>query len=94
VEKHHAKDEHVVQVNIYMWVLGLQSAVVLYENKNTQELHEEYVPRDENLIEQIKKDAIEMQEILACEKLPNRFPGASKSKYPCRGCEFLPQCFP
>jgi hypothetical protein len=34
VKLEHAKPEHIVQVSIYMWVLGLKGAVLLYESKN------------------------------------------------------------
>ena len=87
------KHEHVVQVHIYMWLLNLKGAVVLYENKDNQSVKEMFVPRDDSLIERIKREALELREILSIRKLPKRFDGATRSKFPCRGCEFLDLCF-
>jgi CRISPR/Cas system-associated exonuclease Cas4 (RecB family) len=87
------KREHVVQVNIYMWLLELDAAVVLYENKNTQNLKEFFVPRDDKLIENIKEKAVELQEILAAHKLPPRPSDFSRSKFPCFLCEFVRFCW-
>jgi CRISPR/Cas system-associated exonuclease Cas4 (RecB family) len=88
-----AKHEHVVQVHIYMWLLKLSGAVVLYENKDNQSIKEMFVPRDESMVERIKKEAVDLKEMLSIRKLPPRFGGATRSKYPCRGCEFLELCF-
>lgn len=87
------KDEHVVQVNIYMWILDLQGAVLCYENKNTQALKEMFVPRDEDLIEKIKAQAIWMRGMLAEGKLPFRPNGFTRSKFPCRFCDFVDHCY-
>ena len=87
------KREHVVQVNIYMWMLDLNAAVVLYENKDNQTLKEFFVPRDEKLIENIKEKAVELQEILAANKLPPKPPDFSRSKFPCCRCEFVRFCW-
>lgn len=87
------KDEHVVQVNIYMWILNLQGAVVVYENKNSQALKEMFVPRDDGLIEKIKQQAIWMTNILKEKKLPFRPNGFSRSMFPCRMCEFVSHCY-
>jgi len=88
-----AKHEHVVQVNIYMWILELHAGVVLYENKNTQAVKEVFIPRDEQLIEKVKEQAIWMQNVLKKGKLPNRPDGTSPSRIPCRFCEFIQYCW-
>lgn len=88
-----SKHEHVVQVNIYMWILDLHASIVLYENKNTQAVKEVFVPRDEKLIDKIKEQAIWMRNVLNKGKLPNRPDGSSPSRIPCRFCEFLQYCW-
>lgn len=87
------KHEHVVQVNIYMWILGLHGAVVVYENKDNQALKEMFVPRDEEMIERIKQQALWMMELLKEKRLPFRPNGFSRSKFPCRMCEFVDHCY-
>lgn len=93
MELEHAKHEHVVQVHIYMWVLGLQGAIVLYESKDNQKVKEIFVPRNEKIIEQVKEEALWMRDLLDKRKLPPRPDGVSASKVPCRFCEFAKLCY-
>lgn len=88
-----AKHEHVIQVHIYMWVLNIHAAVVVYENKNNQAIKEIFVPRDEAVIEKIKEEAIWLRNVINERKLPPKPDGFSMSKFPCRGCEFAKQCW-
>ena len=88
-----AKWEHIVQTNIYMWLLDLQAAVVVYENKNDQKMKEMLIPRDDALIERIKSEAEWLARVLESGKLPPRPEGFFKSKFPCRFCEFVDVCF-
>ena len=88
-----AKHEHVVQTNIYMWLLDLKAAVVLYENKDNQSIKEMFVPRDDELIAKTKKDSLWLQRVLEKRKLPPRPPGFNRSGFPCRFCEFSRICY-
>lgn len=87
------KLEHIVQVNIYMWILDLQGAVLIYENKNSQYLKEMFVPRDNDLIERIKSQSLWLQEVLKQGKLPHRPNGFFRSRFPCMLCEFVNHCY-
>ena len=87
------KHEHVVQTHIYMYILDLKLAIVLYENKDNQQVKEMLVPRDERLIKKIKEEAIWLKKVLRNNKLPNRPDGFTRSKFPCRFCEFSKICF-
>lgn len=88
-----AKSEHVIQVHIYMWILNLHSAVVVYENKNDQRVREEFVPRNEAIIDKIKSQAIWLKELLKHKKLPFKPNGFTKSQFPCFLCEFSDICY-
>lgn len=88
-----AKYEHAVQTQIYMWLLDLKGAVVLYESKDTQHIKEMFVARDDAAIAKIKEEALWMVEVLRHGKLPNRPDGYSQSKFPCRFCEFRRICY-
>jgi CRISPR/Cas system-associated exonuclease Cas4 (RecB family) len=92
-ELQEAKREHVIQVHIYMWLLNLTGAVVVYENKDNQALKEMFVPMDDNLVEQIKKQAEWLLLLLKNRKLPKRPAGFSRAAFPCRMCEFARLCF-
>jgi CRISPR/Cas system-associated exonuclease Cas4 (RecB family) len=92
-ELRHAKHEHVVQIHIYMWLLDLKAAVVLYENKDDQNVKEMFVPRDEALVARIKEESLWLVEVLKHGKLPPRPTGHSRSKIPCRFCDFQELCY-
>jgi len=87
------KNEHVVQVHIYMWLKDIHGAVVLYEDKNNQALKELYVPRNEAMVNQIKSQAAWLIDVLAQRKLPHRPEGFTMSAPPCRFCEFANICY-
>lgn len=89
----HAKPEHVVQVHIYMWLLNLTGAVLVYENKNNQALKEVFVPRNEEMILGIKDQALWMQEVVKARKLPPIPDGMTRSQFPCSFCEFQKLCW-
>lgn len=87
------KPEHVIQVNIYMWILGLSAAVVVYENKDNQALKEMFVPRDDEMIEKIQQQSLWLQDKLSKKQLPFRPKEFSRSTFPCRLCEFVSFCY-
>ncbi len=89
-----AKGEHIIQVHIYMWLLDLQGAVVLYENKDNQAIKEIFVPKNLELIEQIKKQAYWLNNhVLPNNQLPQRPTGYTKSCDQCHWCEFSKICY-
>ena len=47
------KPEHLIQVNIYMFCLGIPRACLLYECKDTQELKEFYIKQEQSIVEEI-----------------------------------------
>jgi hypothetical protein len=44
------KEDHLIQVNIYMFCTGIEKAVLLYECKDNQELKEFYVKLDADIL--------------------------------------------
>lgn len=88
-----AKYEHVVQVHIYMWLLGLAHAVVAYECKDNQMMREFCVPRDEKMINKIMEEARRLLMITRAGKVPPRPAGYSRSGFPCKWCEFAATCY-
>jgi hypothetical protein len=92
-ELQEAKLEHAVQVKIYMWLLKLDSSIVVYENKDNQAVKEFFVARDDQEVEEIKRQAEWLLDVLRHKRLPPRPAGRSMSKYPCRFCGFLGRCY-
>ena len=87
-----ADPKHKIQVNLYMWMLGVGQALVLYENKNTQLVMCHPVERDETLIAQIKSDAVDVWRHILAKDPPGR-PYQTRSKYPCAYCDFVSNCW-
>jgi hypothetical protein len=50
---HEPKPDHIIQINIYMFCLGIPRGCVLYENKNNQELKEFYVKLDNKILDPV-----------------------------------------
>jgi len=84
--------KHIVQVNIYLWLLGLNKGFLLYENKDNQEIRMSPVEKNEKLISQIKTRAKELNALLKSKKLPQR-KHDSKSASECRNCLYRGLCW-
>ena len=67
--------DHVIQVQCYMWLTGLQWSVILYWHKSGKGFDsfiEHFVERDEDTITQIKSVLLDLQYGLKDGKLPKR----------------------
>lgn len=64
------KSEHVGQVNVYMHCLGLEHGVLLYENKNDQELKEFFVKKDDAVLRPILEKIRFVQNLIKTKTLP------------------------
>lgn len=84
--------KHRIQLNAYMWMLNLDTGLLVHENKNSQLLICEPVPRDETLVTQIKADAKELWDAILSEEIPER-PYKSRRDFPCPYCDFASQCW-
>lgn len=84
--------KHRIQLNTYMWLLGLDHGVLLHENKNSQLLLCELVPRDDGLIHQIRSDARDIWSCIERGEVPER-PYESRNKFPCPYCDYASQCW-
>ena len=51
--RYEPKEEHLIQVNIYMFCTGIGKACLLYECKDDQALKEFYVKQDRNILDPI-----------------------------------------
>jgi hypothetical protein len=86
------KEEHVIQVNCYMLVLGLEGAVILYENKDNQEMKEFFVKKDKKVCDWIIERCNEVNEALARREFPDGIctgPSDPDARY----CPFASICF-
>lgn len=84
--------KYKIQVSIYMMCLDINTAVVYYENKNTQYTKEFLVERDSQLEQSIQRTALDLMDILKNGKIPKR-KYDSKSTFECRYCDFQRRCW-
>jgi hypothetical protein len=93
--KHTPNLGHVVQVQTYLWLTGLQWGKLLYWEKGgfgTQALFEHTVERDEDSIEAIKTTIRSVWEGIAVGKLPERV--CTTIECPrAAGCQLKNACF-
>ena len=68
------KPEHLVQVNVYMFCLGIPRACLLYECKDNQELKEFYLKQDPDILNPILTKIKFVQECLRNETEPVKEP--------------------
>lgn len=85
--------EYVMQINIYMWILGLNKGVIYYEDKNKHEVKEYLIHRDDKFIEEIKSNAKTLLKLLESRKLPKIPEYFSKTSSPCKYCDYLEKCW-
>lgn len=64
------KDDHLIQVNVYMFCLDIPRACLLYECKDNQDLKEFYVKLDMSILNPILKKIKFVQECLKLENEP------------------------
>lgn len=86
------REDHEYQVNSYLYLGDYESALVVYENKNTQRLKEYRVYRDEQKIRRIVEDLEVLNEYTNDRKLvPVKSACASRTgAY--KTCPFAPLC--
>jgi hypothetical protein len=64
------KADHLIQINVYMFCLGIPRGCLLYECKDDQELKEFYVKQDAQILDPILEKIKYVQECLKIEKEP------------------------
>jgi hypothetical protein len=93
--KNAPKFEHIIQVQIYMWLTGLKWAVILYWDKSiygTDGLIEHKIERDEDSIEAIKKTIAEVWMGIETGVLPARI-CSTETCSRASDCSLAKQCF-
>ena len=62
------KEDHLIQVNVYMFCTGIERAVLLYECKDNQELKEFYVKLDAGILNPILNKIRTVQQMNETQK--------------------------
>jgi CRISPR/Cas system-associated exonuclease Cas4 (RecB family) len=87
----HPKEEHIQQLQLYMFLSGIRQGVVFYENKDTQATAEFWIEYDEKLVEKLIAKIKNINTHVAAKTLPER--EGTRSSYKCNYCDFKDICW-
>lgn len=85
-------DAHVLQVHSYMLLGGYDAARIVYENKDTQELLEFHVLREEERIEQVVRELEVFADLTSKEKLAPMLGECKEKKGAFNWCSYAEIC--
>lgn len=86
-----AKEDHIWQLQLYMYMTGIRQGILLYENKDTQELHEVWVPYDKAIADRIVNKIKYVNKCVAEGTIPPR--EHSRSSSACMYCGQAALCW-
>jgi CRISPR/Cas system-associated exonuclease Cas4 (RecB family) len=89
----HPFDSHVRQLQLYMYCLGIEHGIILYEWKATQEAKEFSVEYQPELIAPILASCMSVQSSLDEEIPPSRPLWLSPDHRVCKNCPFKAECW-
>jgi CRISPR-associated protein Cas4 len=84
------QSDHVKQIQLYMHYFNIPHGIVLYENKDTQDLKEFAVSYDPPLIQKLLKDFAILKEQIEKDVIPS-IPEEVEN-WRCRWCEYRHEC--
>jgi CRISPR/Cas system-associated exonuclease Cas4 (RecB family) len=85
------KEEHVQQIQLYMYMTGIHSGILLYENKNTQEMMDFYVEYNEEVVQEVVIKIMKAKQYKERTIIPPR--DYAKSSMQCTYCDFKNVCW-
>jgi CRISPR/Cas system-associated exonuclease Cas4 (RecB family) len=92
LKKNEQKEEHELQLQLYMYLTGIKQGIVLYENKNKQELAEFFIKYDPQKVEYIINKIKTINKHVEDGTLPPR--EYVKTDFECRYCDYFDICWP
>jgi hypothetical protein len=82
---------YIIQLMIYIYILGCDYGLLIYENKDNSEMKWYKVEKNDSWWETINKQAKMMIDMAASKKLPPPRP-LTKTVWECQGCDFKNLC--
>lgn len=92
------KESHFIQMQTYLYLSGLRTGKLLYENKNDQQFREFLIPRDEACIQKIRSEGEGLKKVVTSTNsqglrtLPSRAHKRNNAKE-CVECSFRSHCW-
>jgi len=85
------KSDHINQVQLYLHFFRLKKGVLLYVNKDTQELKEFFVDYDEQIANRLLKELLFLKDKIEKNIVPSRISNLS-DRWQCQYCQFKEIC--
>lgn len=85
------KEQHVEQLQLYMYLSGVHQGFLLYENKNDQSLKEFLIEYDEEMVNRLREKILNVNEHVNNNTLPER--EFTRSHWQCKYCDFSGICW-
>ena len=86
------KDTHKKQLQLYMYLTGIKIGMLLYENKNTQEMKEYILPYDPVLAQEVVDQIILVNKCVDEGTFPDK--EYDQLSFECRYCPYSNICWP
>ncbi len=83
-------EKHVKQLHLYMYLTGIRAGLLLYENKNTQDIKEFLIKYDEKITKKVLDQIHLINECIASKQLPPHEYDALSME--CQWCDFFDTC--
>jgi len=85
--------EHVGQLQLYLHLYGKENGILIYECKPNQKICEFEIKKDIKIINEILQEFKDLQPYLLKSTPPERRKSYTKSKYPCKYCNYRSLCY-
>lgn len=85
------KEEHVAQLQLYMFLTGIHHGIIFYENKNDQETLEFWIEYDPVLVAKLIDKIKVINAHVAGGTVPDR--EGTRSSFKCRYCDYQEICW-
>lgn len=86
------KQEHIEQINLYCYLTNIDKAIILYENKDNQDLKEFLVEKDKDLVLNLLEKIKFLRNCLETNTIPNRICNSNVT-YNAKYCPYNHICF-
>ena len=85
------KEENIYQIQLYLHYLNIKKGILLYIDKDRQEIKEFHVVYDAGLVKSLLKDFKDLKKKVDSNIVPKRFSGYPKN-WQCMYCQFKDIC--
>jgi len=85
------KEENVYQLQLYLHYFNIKKGILLYIDKDQQEIKEFIINYDEKLVQSLLKNFAELKEKIESDTLPEKLPTYPQN-WQCQYCQFKEIC--